>query len=115
MKVVGGDAVSQYMVARNGAGGVPFETGIAAPERAMWSDARAAGLKLVPSITAGSDSRPRQEYPLPWGRRRLEGVAGGCNLDHSAVSGSGSPAEDFATESTSAGEFTSNAYVHFGA
>ena len=36
MRVVGGDAVSQYMVARSGAGGVPFEQGIGAPERSFW-------------------------------------------------------------------------------
>eukprot|EP01051_Picozoa_sp_SAG22_P008883 SAG22_NODE_705_length_7772_cov_45.048742_1_plen_283_part_10 len=67
----GADAVSQYMVAHNGAGGVPFSEGIAGPEKAVWQAAKANNKKLVPSITAGSDSRPRQEYPLPWGRRRM--------------------------------------------
>lgn len=37
----------------------------------MWEATAKAGVKLVPTITPGSDSRPRQEYPLPWERRRL--------------------------------------------
>ena len=107
MKVVGGDAVSQYMVANNGAGGVPFEIGIGQPERQMWSSARSAGLKLIPSITAGSDSRPRQEYPLPWGRRLLATVTdeGETHRQHTT-----SPTYDFATESTSAAPFCAVAH-----
>eukprot|EP01043_Picozoa_sp_COSAG02_P022062 COSAG02_NODE_1135_length_14342_cov_6.114091_8_plen_490_part_00 len=69
MKTVGAQAVSEYMIAHAQAGGVPFEEGIGAPERDYWASAKAQGVKLIPPITAGGDSRPRQEYPLPWGRR----------------------------------------------
>eukprot|EP01046_Picozoa_sp_COSAG06_P041766 COSAG06_NODE_5228_length_3626_cov_1.488234_2_plen_570_part_00 len=106
MKAVGGDAVSQYMVARNGAGGVPFETGIGQPERDMWSSTKSAGLKLVPSITAGSDSRPRQEYPLPWGRRQLTGVSTD-EWDSAAP-------RSFATESSSGAPFCAVAHQGSG-
>jgi hypothetical protein len=68
---IGADAVSRYMIAENRPGGAPYVEGISTPEAAMWASSAKSGVKLVPSITAGSDSRPRQEYPLPWGRRRL--------------------------------------------
>eukprot|EP01052_Picozoa_sp_SAG31_P027777 SAG31_NODE_2628_length_5350_cov_48.017901_4_plen_595_part_00 len=66
----GADAVSRYSVGHIAAGGIPFSDGIAGPERLMWQQTRKAGKKLIPTITAGLDSRPRQEYPLPWGSRR---------------------------------------------
>ena len=54
---------------RKAVGGIPFEQGIAAPEREFWAKNAEAGVKIVPPITAGGDSRPRLEWPMPWGRR----------------------------------------------
>lgn len=72
----------------------------------MWSSTKSAGLKLVPSITAGSDSRPRQEYPLPWGRRQLTGVSTD-EWDSAAP-------RSFATESSSGAPFCAVAHQGSG-
>ena len=53
-------------------GGNPYEVGIAAPERAFWAaGAPNSSGAVLPSISAGSDSRPRQQYVMPWGRNNV--------------------------------------------
>ena len=99
LKTLGADAVSAYSVQRKAVGGIPFEQGIAAPEREFWAKNAEAGVKIVPPITAGGDSRPRLEWPMPWGRR-LQQHSPDLEPEHD---GSGS-AKDFSSASSVAGE-----------
>eukprot|EP00051_Salpingoeca_urceolata_P004540 m.65671 g.65671 ORF g.65671 m.65671 type:complete len:376 (+) comp13682_c1_seq1:1665-2792(+) len=65
---VGQDAVSRYVTAGGSPSGAPYEKAIAIPEAAGWDDARKAGKKVIPCISAGWDPRPRIDYPCPWGK-----------------------------------------------
>ena len=73
---VGAQAASQYVLFRGAnTPGKPatFQAGIGQPESEYWSQAKAAGLKLVPSVSAGWDPRPRQFYGCPWCRGSCKG------------------------------------------
>ena len=69
----GADAVSAYgggnaaLPNPNGSNGSDYEITLAKPEIESWQMRAEAGLKQIPTVTAGHDHRPRTAYPMPWG------------------------------------------------
>ena len=63
------DAASDYVTQSNPsrAAGAPFATSIAQLEERLWENFAAAGLSVVPPISAGWDPSPREFIDLPWG------------------------------------------------
>jgi len=61
------DAVSRYGGGSGALNGSDYETHLAQKEVADWTARAKAGTKQVPTVSAGSDDRPRSEYPMPWG------------------------------------------------
>lgn len=72
----GVDAVSAYGAGNpnlpnpNGPNGSDYNITLSTPEVASWHTRAAAGLKQVPTVTAGHDHRPRTEYQMPWGPKK---------------------------------------------
>lgn len=60
------DAVSSYGTAGGTAGGGPYQQYIANPEVARWQSWAASGKKVIPTVSAGWDNRPRIN-DCPWG------------------------------------------------
>ena len=50
-------------------GGAPYQTSIAQPEAKLWATTAAAGQKIIPTVSAGWDNRPRINT-CPWGNGR---------------------------------------------
>lgn len=73
------DAVSAYVTGGGTMKGGSFQQYIAEPEASRWSGWAAAGKKVIPTVSAGWDNRPRAAaplgYPCPWG------VASGAYVD----------------------------------
>ena len=63
------DAVSKYTYAAGKEGGAPYQTSIAQPEAKLWATTAAAGQKIIPTVSAGWDNRPRINT-CPWGNGR---------------------------------------------
>lgn len=61
------DAQSHYGGGNPGPNGTDYVTHLAQTERKGWEDSAAAGTKIIPTVSAGRDARPRSEYPMPWG------------------------------------------------
>lgn len=71
------DAASWYVTTGGSPEGAPYQTAIAGPESARWNKLASAGKKVIPTVSAGWDSRPRTTYPCtydstencscPWG------------------------------------------------
>jgi hypothetical protein len=71
------DAVSRYVTAGGSETGAPYRVHIANKEATQWDSWAAAGKKVIPTVSAGWDSRPRNSYPCnysstvncscPWG------------------------------------------------
>ena len=60
------------MVDKGGHGsinGTDYVTHLAQVEVASWKQRAQAGLKQIPTVSAGADDRPRSEYPMPWGAK----------------------------------------------
>ena len=60
------DAWSSYTTAGGAPGGSPYVETIAQPEAKKWADRAAAGHKIIPTVSAGWDNRPRIN-DCPWG------------------------------------------------
>ena len=71
------DAVSRYVTTGGTPSGAPFQKAIADKEAAQWDSWAASGKKVIATVSAGWDSRPRKSYPCnfssstncscPWG------------------------------------------------
>ena len=60
------DAASKYTTGGGTPSGSPFVSTIAEPEAALWASRAAAGRKVIPTVSAGWDNRPRID-DCPWG------------------------------------------------
>jgi hypothetical protein len=60
------DAASAYNHGGGKVGGSPYVSTIAGPEAASWSARAVAGKKIIPTVSAGWDNRPRIN-DCPWG------------------------------------------------
>ena len=47
--------------------GADYDANLAKEEVSLWQSWKAAGVKAIPTVSAGRDARPRSEYPMPWG------------------------------------------------
>ena len=65
-EIAGIDAVSAYGHGGGKPGGAPYVSQLAEPEAASWASRAAAGKKIVPTVSAGWDNRPRIN-DCPWG------------------------------------------------
>lgn len=63
------DAVSAYGGGRTALNGSDYVTHLAQVEVAEWQARAKAGVKQIPTVSAGGDDRPRSEYPMPWGQK----------------------------------------------
>ena len=64
------DAVSAYGAGGGTRGGAPFVDTIVKSSLAGWDAEAAAGKKIIPTVAAGADARPRAwdgPTPCPWG------------------------------------------------
>ena len=61
------DAQSHYGGGVGTADGADYVTNLAQTEVKGWKAWAAAGTKMVPTVSAGRDARPRHDYAMPWG------------------------------------------------
>lgn len=61
------DASSSYATGGGTKNGGSYETLIAEPEVRSWTEKASSGKKVIPTVSAGWDNRPRKDYPCPWG------------------------------------------------
>ena len=63
------DGISSYVTQFNPhqLAGVPFQQGIAEPEKNFWKQAHQAKAKMIPPISVGWNPSPREYIDLPWG------------------------------------------------
>lgn len=69
---LGCDAISAYAV--NGGGQAAPYSELARYAESFWDRCKATGAKVVPTVMAGWDRRPRVEHPVPWETWQQPGV-----------------------------------------
>jgi hypothetical protein len=60
------DAVSRYGWGGGTPTGGAYESSIATPEASQWAGDKKAGKKVIPTVSAGWDNRPRANHSCPW-------------------------------------------------